>query len=230
MAYVLILQHVPVEGPGLILESLEAAGAEHRIRNLLTEQQPELPPIEELSGVVLMGGPMDAADVRGFPALALEQQLVREAISAKLPMLGVCLGHQIIAAALGAGIEYRATREIGVAGVHATGELAALDGVQVLHWHTDNAGLPAGATRLASTAGCPNQAFRYRTALGLQFHLEVTEPLLEEWLRSGMGADLAPDGADSLLDGLAGQADLRERLAKQVFGHFADQTQAMHGN
>lgn len=233
MTYVLILQHVPVEGPGLIATALETSGVEYRIRNLLTEPSPRLPSVAELCGLVLMGGPMDAGDVAGFPALVLEQELVRQALDAELPVLGVCLGHQIIATALGARIDYRAVREIGVGGIRASGELAELDGVEVLHWHTDNAALPDGAELLASTEDCPNQAFRFRSALGVQFHLELDEALLKTWLASGMEADLGPDGRDGtaeLLRDFARQADLRQRLAKQVFGQFSDQAQAVPSN
>ncbi len=230
MAYVLILQHVPVEGPGLIAAALDASGVEYRIRNLLTESASQLPPAADLCGLVLMGGPMDAGDVEAHPALALEQQLVRDAIAAQVPVLGVCLGHQIIALALGAAVDYGATREIGVGPVQAAGELAGLTGIDVLHWHTDNAGLPEGAELLAHTAGCPNQAFRFGSALGVQFHLELDEALLAAWLDSGMSAELAPRTAGSLLLDFARQNSLRQRVAGQIFGQFSDQAQALRDN
>ncbi|ABY23408.1 GMP synthase (glutamine-hydrolyzing) [Renibacterium salmoninarum ATCC 33209] len=230
MAYVLILKHVSVEGPGLIATALTNAGVEYRIRNLLSENQPILPALTELCGVVLMGGPMDASDVESFPALGLEQQLVRNAVAAKIPVLGVCLGHQIIALALGARIDYRATRKIGVAPVQATGEFSALDGIDVVHWHTDNASLPDGATKLASTSGCSNQAFRLGSALGMQFHLELSQPLLEDWLDSGMAADLLPGTGAEFLADFARQESQRSRLAIDIFSQFAAGTQATHGN
>lgn len=230
MAYVLILQHVSVEGPGLIATALTNAGVEYRIRNLLSEVQPVLPELTELSGVVLMGGPMDAGDVETFPALGLERQLVSAAITAQLPVLGVCLGRQIISLALGAKINYGATREIGVAPVRATGELSALDDVDVVHWHTDNASLPDGAELLASTDNCPNQAFRLGSALSIQFHLELNQPLINDWLNSAMATDLLPRTSAEMLLDFARQDRQRSRLAMDIFGQFAASVQGAHGN
>lgn len=221
MNYVLILQHVAVEGPGLIAAALEAQGVPWRLRNLLVEPNPVLPPLEELAGLVLMGGPMDAGDVASYPALGREQELVKAAVAAELPVLGVCLGHQIISLALGARIDYAATREIGLAPVQATGELGLLDGLEVLHWHTDNAGLPVAAESLASTPQCANQAFRYGSALGLQFHLELDQVLLQEWLAAGMDQDLVEGEAVELLEDFARTAAPREAAAGKIFGDFA---------
>lgn len=230
MKEVLILQHVAVEGPGLIAKALDRAGVSWRVKMLLTEDRPRLPEITELSGVVLMGGPMDAGDLRTFPALGLEQQLVREAVAVGLPVLGVCLGHQLIALSLGAEVDYGATREIGVAPVQASGELAFLDELEVLHWHTDNAGLPVGAQRLASTGGCANQAFRYGSALGLQFHLELDDELLSEWLKSGMDGDLETESAEELMSSFKAQGVLREQLAARIFDDFALSARAQLSN
>ncbi|NYE94929.1 GMP synthase (glutamine-hydrolyzing) [Psychromicrobium silvestre] len=230
MKYVLILQHVAVEGPGLIASALDAKSVPWRLRNLLTEAQPELPPLSELAGVVLMGGPMDAGDTQNYPALGQERALVRSAIQMGLPVLGVCLGHQIIALALDAGIDYAASREIGLGPVQATGELAILAGLDVVHWHTDNARLPEGAELLASTEGCANQAFRFGSALGLQFHLELDEPLLKAWLDSGMDQDLGAESTEDLLAEFARGAVPRERAAARIFGDFAACSRVALGN
>ncbi|AJT41455.1 type 1 glutamine amidotransferase [Psychromicrobium lacuslunae] len=230
MKSVLILQHVPVEGPGLIAKALDERHIPWQLRNLLEEADPQLPDLQRLAGVVLMGGPMDAGDTTSYPALALEALLVREAIAAELPVLGVCLGHQIIALALGAQIDYAATREIGLGALNAGAELALLDGLEVLHWHTDNVGLPAGATPLASTSECAYQALRYRSALGLQFHLELDQELLQQWLAAGMDQDLEPGQAAALLAEFVRTAAPREAAAAQVFGDFATAVQLVMDN
>ncbi|WP_285726239.1 type 1 glutamine amidotransferase [Psychromicrobium xiongbiense] len=220
-SYVLILQHLAVEGPGLIARALELAGVQYRIRNLLQELDPALPPLEELSGVVLMGGPMDADDLDRYPALALEQKLIRAAVASEIPVLGVCLGHQLIALALGGGLQHAATREIGVAAISATGELTALNGLDVVHWHGDNAVLPEGVASLARTEDCGTQAFRHGSALGLQFHLELDAELLDTWLASGMAEDLAEGEGEKIRKDFMQGIDARTRAASEIFQQFS---------
>jgi GMP synthase (glutamine-hydrolysing) len=245
---VLVIQHVPWEGPGLIADALAEVGLTLQTR-ILTEgaaredadgnadprdAAPEndvdgLPPVADLAGIVVMGGPMEADDVERHPGLATELQLIRDAVGAGVPVLGICLGHQLIALALGARLHAGATREIGLAPVIVSrpdladgGPLAKLGGTSVIHWHTDNADLPAGATLLASTAGCPNQAFRYGSAIGFQFHLELDERLLGEWLNEGgMAGDLDGTTAAELLEQFRGEQPERRRAALHAFGDFA---------
>ncbi|HEY8296230.1 MAG TPA: type 1 glutamine amidotransferase [Micrococcaceae bacterium] len=220
---VLILTHAPWEGPGLIARALDAAKVPYIQRSIVDGTGPELPPLSSLAGLVLMGGPMDADDVAAFPGLAREADLVRDAVGRSLPVLGICLGHQIIALALGAALAAGATCEIGLGPVESLDPL--LDGLgrtPVVHWHTDNAGLPAGAQLLARTPGCPNQAFRAGSALGIQFHLELDAELLRSWLDDGgMAAELDGTTAAELLDGFRASAPERTRAALAVFAGFA---------
>ena len=195
---VLVLQHATWERPGLIDRVLaeNARGAPVIGRTVLGDARPDLPLPRDLAGLVVMGGSMNADDDARFPGLAAERRLLADAVDAGVPVLAVCLGMQLLARALGATVRAGAGTEIGFAPV----EMVSGDPVlaplgprpTVLHWHSDVADLPAGATLLASTPTTPVQAFRAGSALGLQFHLEMDQPLLEEWLTAPpMAADLA---------------------------------------
>lgn len=198
--HVLVVQHAPWESPGLIDEALGAVGLDGPAierRTVLDEAEPELPAARDLAGLVVMGGPQDAdADV-AFPGLAAERRLLAEAVAADVPVLGVCLGMQLLALALGARLHRRHGTEIGFAPVRVVGADPVLEPVgpapTVLHWHGDAVDLPAGATLLASTDATGVQAFRAGSALGLQFHLEVDRPLLTTWLATAAMVDGVAD-------------------------------------
>lgn len=192
---VLVLQHVPWERPGLIGEALRVAGVPIVARTVVDAPTCDLPPARALAGLVVMGGPMNADDDATHPGLPAERRLLAEAVDAGVPVLGVCLGMQLLARALGAVVHPGRVCEIGFAPVEVLGEdpvLAPLGArPAVLHWHGDAAELPSGATLLASSSLTPVQAFRAGSALGLQFHLEVDRPLLGTWLAGPMAAEVA---------------------------------------
>lgn len=227
---VLILQHVPWETAGRLQAVLDAHGIGTETRLLLGEAAPTVPEPDELAGLVLMGGPMGADDLAAHPALGLERDLARRAVDAGVPVLGICLGHQILALALGGTLDAGATWELGVAPIEVTAD-SALGRVgttpPVLHWHGDNVSLPPGAELLARSPECPVQAFRSGPALGLQFHLEVGPDLLEQWLaappaRAEVGSD--EEVSRVRADLAAADGELR-RMADAVFGEFADAVQ-----
>lgn len=138
--------------------------------------------------VVVLGGPIGAYETDRYPWLADEVAGLQARLAARLPTLGVCLGAQLMAAALGARVFPGPAKEIGwspltLSPAGQDSPLAALAGHAVLHWHGDTFELPAGAERLASTPLTPNQAFAVgSTALGLQFHAEVDPARIEAWL------------------------------------------------
>ncbi len=151
--------------------------------------------------LVVLGGPIGVYETDAYPFLVAEIETIRRRLDQQRPILGVCLGAQLMAAALGARVAPGPVKEIGYAPVELTdagraSPLARLEGLPVLHWHGDNCGLPPGAERLASTKLCPIQAFRVGPrALGLQFHVEADPRRIEAWL-VGHTVELAKAGID----------------------------------
>lgn len=139
--------------------------------------------------LIVLGGPVGVQDAKEYPFIHAELQLLQARLQQRRPTLGICLGAQLMAQALGASVAANATREIGWQPVQLTpaGRESALrhlgsERTAVFHWHSDNFELPPSADLLASTPGCPNQAFRIgRNILGLQFHPEVSASGLQTW-------------------------------------------------
>ncbi len=222
---VLVLTHVPYEGPGLIAPGLDAPV---RVRTVCGTAVPVLPSLDELSGVVVMGGPMDADDDRGYPGLAAERALLVAAVDADVPVLGVCLGAQLLGMALGAHLHRRHGTEIGFAPVDVVADDLVLGPLgsrpTVLHWHSDAIDLPPRATLLASTPTTPVQAFRAGSALGVQFHIEVEPALLDLWLgTSTMTADLTDDEIATIRDDGARHLPTLVPAAHKLVQTFAEQ-------
>jgi len=138
--------------------------------------------------VVVLGGPIGAGDEDRYPFLTTELAALQARLAEQRPTLGICLGAQLLARALGGSVAPSGRTEIGYAPLTLTNQaqdtpLRHLEGVAVLHWHNDVFSLPPGAARLASTTGCPNQAYAIGSGLlGLQFHLETPQADLERWL------------------------------------------------
>lgn len=199
MPRALILKHVPFEGPGRIAPLLVARGYALELREL--HQGAEVPrALEPGELLVVMGGPMGVADVGRpeYPFLRDELALLERCVAEDAPVLGVCLGAQLLAAAAGANVapmrDAHGERryEIGwgeVEWLHAGAPSQLFDGLPartpVLHWHGDRFELPSAARRLASSAACDNQAFLLGSRqVGLQFHCEVGEREVEHFLEA----------------------------------------------
>jgi len=183
------LQHVPFEGLGNIEQWLDANGYE--ITSTQLYESVGLPDLNEIDLLVVMGGPMSVNDEEAYPWLVQEKQYIREAIEQGLSVLGVCLGAQLIATAMGARVYPNHEKEIGwfpVRGV-ATEYLSTFQfpaSTDVFHWHGETFDLPSGAVRLASSEGCVNQAFQMgASVIGLQFHLETTPESAKEMVSNG---------------------------------------------
>lgn len=161
----------------------------------------DLSAIEEgaIDLLVILGAPIGAYEESLYPFLEHEIRLIQRRLASGRPMLGICLGAQLMARAMGAAVRPGPAKEIGWAPVALTeagraSPLRHLGAEPVLHWHGDMFELPAGAERLAATAICPNQAFAYgRSVLGIQFHPEVAYDRFEPWL-IGHAAEIASAG------------------------------------
>lgn len=184
---VLVMVHVESEGPGTLGTYLESVGAELVTARLYAGDALPSDP-SWFDALISMGGPMNVYEEDKYPYLREETAFLDKAIHADVPVLGVCLGSQMIAKASGARVDLSVAPEIGW-GQITLRETARTDGLfqglpdtlDVLQWHSDMFHVPDGGVLLASSTICPNQAFRYRNAFGLQFHVEVTAEILAEW-------------------------------------------------
>ena len=225
---VLVIQHVPAETPGLIGEILEARGA-----SLVVARPFAGDPIPSAAAphdaLVLMGGPMGVYEVARHPHLEEEIRLVHRAVEENLPVLGVCLGSQLLATALGSRVR-PARKELGwlpvtlTAGGQADPLWAGLPATfTAFHWHGDAFDPPVGSTSLASSALTPCQAFRHGSHLGFLFHLEmddaIVRALVEEDLASGYADD---ETARRALDAMPAYGPPMRAIGRQVFGRWAD--------
>lgn len=190
MRKLLVLQHVAHEILGTLNPLFKKSG--FRIRYVNFGRRPDAKPsLEGYHALVVLGGPMGVDQTKEHPNLLTEVALIQQAIDHRIPVLGVCLGAQLIAKALGAKVEQGCDKEIGWYPVSLTEEgkhdpvLAHFNGTEnIFQWHGDTFEIPAGAQHLAESRLCRNQAFRYgKNVYGFQFHLEVDEPMIERWLR-----------------------------------------------
>ncbi len=190
MPRLLVFQHVAHEILGTLDPLLRDAG--FRIKYVNFERHPDAEPnLEGYDGLIVLGGPMNVDEVESYPNLKTEVDLIKLAIEKEMPVLGVCLGSQLLAKALGAKVTTNSEKEIGWYDVSPTGEGLEdsllsnfMQTEKIFQWHGDTFDLPKGAKLLASSPLCKNQAFRYGDKVyGFQFHLEVDKPMIERWLR-----------------------------------------------
>ena len=229
---VLILQHVAVESPGRILPALEQVRATPRIVRVdLGEPVPRV--LEGFAGLVVMGGPMGVYETERHPHLRDELALIEDGLKRRAPVLGVCLGSQLLAAALGARVYPSGGKEIGWLEVRLTAAARSdpafarvADRFRPLHWHGDVFDLPAGAVSLASSDATPHQAFRAEgSALGLLFHLEVT-PAQVARMSETFAAELDASDRAALLGTTERESAEIERVAASVFSSWAEAARA----
>lgn len=194
------IRHLHFEDLGTLEPLLQSRGYAVRYVDAPTEDL-RAPHIADAGLLVVLGGPIGAFDEAAYPFLADELALVRRRLGSQRPLLGICLGAQLIARALGAPVAPMGVKEIGFAPLALTAAghdspLAALGDVPVLHWHGDQFGIPSGAQCLAGTATCPHQGFALGPqVLGLQCHLEADPRAIERWL-VGHACELAQAGVD----------------------------------
>lgn len=214
-------QHVPFEGPAMIGDWAKERG--HTLQGTkLYDAAPVFPPAGTVpqqdakiyDALVILGGPMSIHDEQDYPWLAEEKEHIRHAVDSGKPVLGICLGAQLIAHVLGAEVAPHKHKEIGWYPVQLTAEAAAHHmfsglphNLTVLHWHGDRFTIPEDAIPVASSIACDNQGFIYNDRiLGLQFHLEMHEEAVKNIIHA-CGNELAPGGpyvqsAQAITEGL----------------------------
>ncbi|GJM16473.1 MAG: hypothetical protein DHS20C13_18000 [Thermodesulfobacteriota bacterium] len=234
MPRLLVFQHVAHEILGTLDPLLRNAG--FRIKYVNFERHPDTEPsLEGYDGLIVLGGPMNVDEVDKYHNLKTEVKLIKAAVEKGLPVLGICLGSQLLAKALGAKVRKNSEKEIGWYEVSPTNEgekdpliSNLMQEEKIFQWHGDTFDLPKGAKLLASSPLCTNQAFRYgQNVYGFQFHLEVDKPMVERWL-------VVPENKKEIED-LNGKIDPEQirtetpdyivrlnELSNNVFGNFIE--------
>lgn len=221
----LVVQNVTIEGPGLLQPAMEKAGWRLDIR-IMDQAGASLP--GNLSGykaLIVLGGPMNVYEVETYPYLKVVEKLILDASQSGLPVLGICLGGQLIAKTFGAPVTKNPVKEIGWHKLRLTPEgldsplFARLpEEFPVFQWHEDTFALPFGASHLAFTGDCLNQAFsRGGCIFALQFHLEVTPEIIKTWARE-YSEDL-----EQLAPGTAGRMVTDTQMCWDNYKQVADQ-------
>jgi GMP synthase (glutamine-hydrolysing) len=228
----LVLQHVAHEILGTLDPLLRAARC--RIRYVNFGREPDArPDPARYDGLIVLGGPMNCDQVDRHRHLALEVECIREAIRRGRPVLGICLGSQLIARALGAPVTRNPVKEIGWYDVTPTAAGAAdplfrhFAGTEkIFQWHGDTFAIPPGAVHLASSPDCAHQAFRFGdNVYGLQFHLEVDAPMIHRWLHAPVNCREL-EALQGRIDPARIAADTPRHIARarelgdRVFGEF----------
>lgn len=214
MKPVVICRYAPHEGPGYFATYLTRRGLPWRVVKL--DEGEALPNTAGIAGLAMMGGAMSANDELGWIPTML--QLIRESVNSNVPVIGHCLGGQLLAKALGATITPSAVKEIGWRQVDVeepgiAGEWGPVQPFLSYHWHGETFSIPRNAVRIWSSAQCANQAFALGVHFGMQCHIEVTADMIERWCETG-----AEEIEDSLGRSPAVQrpAQMRENLASRL--------------
>ena len=229
---VLVLQHIACEPPGVYEDVLRERGA--ILQRVEVDEGEPLPERGTFDAIVAMGGPMSATDDDEHPWLAAEKQLIADAVRADVPFFGVCLGVQLLAASLGARVYPGPKPEVGLLPVTLIDD--ALDDpvfaglpreLVTLQWHGDTFDLPAGAVRLATSPAYENQAFRYRQAYGVQFHLEVSGEMAAEWAAvpeyaASLEHTLGAEAGAAFVRGTAERAEELREHGRALFERWLD--------
>lgn len=229
MKPIVILRHAATEGPGYLATFLNNKNIPWELVKV-DEKQPLPATIKDFSGMVLMGGPMSVND--DLPWIAPILALINEAKALDIPLLGHCLGGQLMSKALGGEISINPVKEIGWGQVTVSENAAAKnwfgDVIQFnsFHWHGETFSMPAGATHLLASNHCQNQAYSIGKHLAFQCHIEMTSDLIKTWCEVGedelknAAASVAVQQADDMQQNLALHVFFLNKVANQVYSQW----------
>lgn len=224
MSEVLVFQHIRHEGPGYLGDFFDQHGIHYRV--IRVDEGESVPAaVDDAPALVFMGGPMSVNDP--LPWIDDELKLIRQAVARKLPVLGHCLGGQLIAKALGARVHANPVTEIGwhetvrLNNEAARDWLAAIpESAELFHWHGETFELPDGATPLMKSGYCRNQAFVYGNSLAFQCHIEMTAALVHKWVEESRGELTVSDSVQSeqqMLHNLPTRISQLNGIAEQIY-------------
>jgi GMP synthase (glutamine-hydrolysing) len=229
MSHITCFQHIDCEGPGTLSDVLKAG---HIEVELLKPFKGDPVPEKLGDGLIVLGGPMGVYEEKDFPWMTAELAAIRKCLDSSLPVLGICLGSQMLAHAAGGQVFRGAQPEVGWYPIEMTPEghldplfLGVPPRFEAFHWHGDTFTLPSNAVRLAGSRLYPNQIYRVgQNAYGLQCHLEVTEEMVKSWAAI-YAKELTPSGGpirpEQIETRLSENAKNLQAISEKVFGRFA---------
>jgi len=224
---ILFIKHIAIEGPGT-LEEFFNSQTSWKIKIAELENGEILPLVDECEAVISLGGPMNVYETSKYPFLEREERFLKAALEKEIPILGICLGAQLLAKVCGSKIKQAKNKEIGWHKVNLTedgrqdpffsGLPSELDAFQ---WHEDMFEIPKDALQLAESKTCPNQAFRFgRNSYGLQFHIEVTPEMIESWINEYQEESKRFNAKDMLIESYK-RREIFRRQAEIIYFNFA---------
>lgn len=231
MKPLLIFRHVDIEGPGYLAHFLKTHGVHYRLIKI--DQGDDVPlGLDNVGGLVFMGGPMSVND--DLPWIHQEITLIKRAAEARLPILGHCLGGQLISKALGGEVYANPVKEIGWYDVEwidnrtAPAWLGGLPGnFEVFHWHGETFSIPHGATNILRSHHCSKQAFVKDNILAMQFHVEMTAEMVTEWVQqhrdefeTAGSQNPGVQPFSNLLQDLESKTQALHKIANILYGHW----------
>lgn len=225
-----IFRHIECEGPGSLADVLDDAGVPYEI--VAVDQNHPVPPqVNDVSGLVFMGGPMSVND--SLPWIEQECRLIRHAVKQNIPVLGHCLGGQLICKALGGEVGPNPVREIGwfpvrrIVGEAADNWLGDLPQEFIaFHWHGETFSIPPGAAHLLESELCPHQGFAIGATLALQCHVEMTAPMVREWADRYRDELVQPSSsvqsAQSMVEDVEKRANSLQQTARVLYRRWLE--------
>lgn len=225
---ILIIKHIDIEGPGTIEEFF--SNTSWQLQSIdLSKDKLSIKDFSKLTAIISLGGPMNVYQEDKYPFLKEEDEFLKKAIKSEIPILGICLGAQLLAKACSAKVKPAQTQEIGWHKLNLTEqgrEDPLFDNLakelDVFQWHQDTFEIPKGGALLAESPSCANQAFRFgRNAYGLQFHIEVTPEMVETWIdKYAKTTEFASDPKDMLIESYKRKQSFRKQ-ADLIYFNFS---------